>query len=310
MNAPLPAAVGEIERRISMSDYLSIKALSSGMCQTILSQSPLHAWHDSPWNPDREDDSPDTANIGKLAHACLLEGGTDNCRVFDPSQFPNAKGGGVATGWTNKAIRDAKAASIAASEIPLLISDFAAVQRMVKAVQTFIAGSELRGIFDKGESEVTMLFEIDGVPCKARADRISADKRINLSYKTVGRTANPDPWIRTQLPGLDVAAVFYEAAVRAAYGVEDVTTVHLIQEQEPPHACSLVALAPPYRALAEHRLSVAVATWKECLKTGVYRAYSPRIHYAEPKPWQQAEAEEREINTAFSNDELDGGIPL
>lgn len=303
---------GQVFHGMPMEEYLATEALSSGMCHTIVAQSPLHAWHDSPWNPGREDDSPDTANIGKLAHACLLEGGTDNCRVFDPANYPNATGKGVATGWTNKAIREARDAAIAAGEIPLLQDDFAAVQAMVKTAQQFIAHSELKGIFDAGESEVTILFDIDGVPCKARADRISADKRIHLSYKTVGRTANPEPWIRTQLPSLDIAAVFYEAAVRSAYGIEGVTTVHLIQEQEPPHACSLVALAPAYRDLAQHRLSLAVATWKECLKTGKFPAYSSRIHYAEPMPWMQAEQLERQNDDSafFKDEELKDGIPL
>ncbi len=295
---------------MTMREYLDYKAFSSGMAQRILSHSPLHAWIDSPWNPNREQDSAEAAEIGTLAHSCLLEGGTDNVRVFDPKDFPNEKGTGVASGWTNKAIRKARDDARAAGEIPMLRENFDAVQEMVKAAQSHIHGSELRGIFENGKPEANLLFDMNGIHCKARADFLRNDGCISLSYKTVGRSANPDVWIRSQLPSVDAATVFYERAVKIIYGVSDCIVVHLVQEVDAPYACSLVALDPAYRALAEQRLDFALSMWKQCVKMNDFYGYHSKICYATPKPWQQAEAEEREADTAFSEDELKDGVPL
>lgn len=306
MNAP---AKHGVILDMPMADYLALKAFSSGMAHRLLSHSPLHAWIDSPWNPNRPADDNEAAEIGTLAHACLLEGGTDNVRVFNPADFPNKTGKGVATGWTNNAIREARDAARAAGEIPILREHFDEVQEMVKTAKDYIADSELDGIFEDGQPEVVMLFDQGGIACKARADFLKSDRRICLSYKTVGRSANPDVWIRAQLPQVDAATVFYERAVMASCGVEEVTVVHLIQEIVPPYACSLVALSPAYRALAEQRLDSALAVWKRCADKGYFPPYPSRIAYAEPKPWQQAEQEEREADTLLSDDELKNGIP-
>lgn len=306
----MTAAAGEIDRRMSMVDYLNYKAVSSGMCHRILTQSPLHAWMNSPWNPKREPNDSGIADIGTLAHACLLEGGTDNVRVFDPADFPNANGKGAATGWTNKAIREARETARAAGEIPVLRENFDAVQAMVYAAQEYIAQSELSGIFDDGEPEVTLFFDQDGIACKARADFLVTDKRICLSYKTTNGSANPESWSRTQLPMYDVATVFYERAVAAACQSDEVMCVHLVQEQREPYACSLVALSPALRELASAKLDKALSAWSACVASGRFPAYTARICYAEPKAWQVSDFEEKLINSAFSNDELSGGIPL
>ncbi len=295
--------------RVTMSEYLALKRFSSGMAQTIITQSPLHAWHDSTWNPSREDDRSEAADIGTLAHSCLLEGGTDNVRVFDPSDFPNKNGKGVATGWTNTAIRAARDAAIAEGEIPMLRENFDGVQAMVKAAQKFIASSELAGIFDAGEPEATLLFELNGIQCKARPDWLPANRRISLSYKTVGQSAAPAPWIRTAMPSLSIGTVFSEQAIQICFDVERHICVHLIQETYAPFACSLVALSPAYRDMATYQLDTAMATWKSCVAKNHFPAYQNRIHYAEPMPWQQVDAEEREADTLLTNDELKGGIP-
>jgi PDDEXK-like domain of unknown function (DUF3799) len=295
--------------KMTMPEYIAHKAISSGLCHRILAQSPLHAWIDSPWNPAREQDNSAVADIGTIAHACLLEGGTNALAVIDPEDY-HAKNGNIPDGWTNKAIRGARDTARAEGKIPILVEQFEGVHMMVIAAKTYLASSELAGILDDGEPEVTMLFDMNGLACKARADFLATDRRICLSYKTTLGSAKPDAWIRTQLPGYDAATLFYERAVCIAYGVDSCLAVHLVQEQHPPYSCSLVALSPAWRELAAAKLDSALETWRRCVENDAWPAYPTRIAYAEPRAWQINEAEEMQVNTAFSEVELEGGIPL
>jgi hypothetical protein len=297
MNAPTMPAV---RLDMPMRDYLSVKALSSGVCQRLLSESPLHARLASPWNDSRDADNSKVADVGSAAHKALLEGTEDGICVIE------------ADDWRTKAAKELRDAAYLEGRIPMLAGKMHAVRAMVTAAREYLAHSEIKGIFDDGGPEVTLLFCLRGVPCKARCDWLTADRRICLSYKTTQGSANPDSWIRTQLPQYDVATMFYERGVLAACEVDQTACIHLIQEQNYPFACSLVGLAPAYRGIAEYRLDVALTTWERCSASGNWPAYPSRIAWAEPRSWQQTEAEEHQNDDSafFNDDELKGGLPL
>lgn len=305
---------------ISMEAYLALPALSSGLCHTILTQSPLHAWCESALNPARVREDSSVMDIGTLAHAVLLEGGTNKLVEIDPEDYPS-KTGSIPDGWTNKAIRQARDDARARGFIPVFKKDVNAVTSMVNAARAYVAGSEIKGVFDTGAPEQTLIwselfvgrdYEQLNAIYKARADWLTADRSICLSYKTTAGSANPDAWIRTQLPSHDIATVFYERAVlEACPEVQSTRCVHLVQEQSPPYACSLVGLDPTYAQLAERKLARAMQLWAHCLKTGKWPAYPSRIAWAVPKPWDQQQFDEQEIARGqLTEGELEGGIPL
>jgi len=285
--------------REPMEAYLARKAVSSGLLHTLLDKSPLHARMDSPWNASRQQRDSKIADIGTYAHACLLEGGTENLVIV------------AADNWRTKAAREERDAARAAGKLPTLAGKVTEVEDMVRAAKEYLAKSELAGILDDGELELTLLFEIDGVPWKARPGFLRTDRRVCLSYKTALGSANPASWGKTRLPHYDVASVFYERAVREACGTDDACLlVHLVQEQASPFSCSLVSLSPAMRELSIAKMEVAIRTWKACSESGNWPAYSERIHYMEPRPWQFNEFEEKQASTAFSDQELEGGVPL
>jgi hypothetical protein len=279
---------------LPMAAYLDEQAFSAGLAQTLLDKSPLHAWTESPWNPDRVRDDNSTADIGTFSHACLLEGGTSSLVVVD------------APDWRTKAAQQARDDARAAGKLPILERKVSEVWTMVKAAQAFVASSEIAGVFSTGEAESTIIFDVDDMRCKVRPDWLTADRRICLSFKTTPGSAAPDSWIRTQLPGYDTGIVLYERGVRSIADMHgDCRVVTLVQEQKPPYSCSLIGLAPAWQALAKAKLSVALATWKSCLEAGKWPAYSPRIHWAEPRAWMLAEAEERQQSDTDAD-----GIPF
>jgi hypothetical protein len=268
--------------KISMQEYLAIKAVSSGMLNCLLTQSPLHAWFDSPFNPQRAREDSSVMDLGSYAHACLLEGDCQNLVVIE------------ADDWRTKDARTARDTARASGKLPILKHKVAEVQRMVNAALEYVAHSEIAGVFDTGAAEETILFEQIDVPCKARPDWLTADRSICLSYKTTAGSANPDAWIRAQLPQYDLAAAFYESAVLSIEPDVDVQVVHLVQEQCEPYSCSLVALAPAFHELACRKLDMALKAWRDCARRNRWPAYPARIAWAEPKPWQIADADERE----------------
>ena len=273
-----------IHSGLSMEEYLSLRALSSGVCHRILSDSPLHARLSSPWNERRDNSSSKVADIGSAAHKMLLEGTEDGIVCVD------------AEDWRKKASQEARDDAYANGKIPILLYKMDSIRAMVDAARNYVASSEIMGVFASGNAEVTMLWNEGETLCKARADWLTADRRICLSYKTTDGSANPDSWIRTQLPQYDMATVFYERGVLAACGVEQTTVIHLIQEQNFPFSCSLVGLDPAYHDLAEHRLERALALWASCVATDKWPAYPSRIAWAEPKAWQISEVETQDTD--------------
>lgn len=231
-------------------------------------------------------------SIGSYAHACLLEGGCDTLVQVD------------ADDWRTKDAREQRDAARAAGHLPILKRKVADVERMVHAALDYVEHSEIRGVFKTGEPEQVILFEECGVPCKARPDWLTADRRICLSYKTTAGSANPDAWIRTQLPSYDLASAFYESAVLSIAPAADVEVVHLVQETAAPHSCALVALGPAFKELACRKLDMALKTWRDCEKRGKWPAYAGRIAYAEPLPWQETEVQRREECDFLGNDPI------
>lgn len=284
----------------TMAEYLAIPAVSSGLLHKLLGESPRHAWAESWLNQNRGREDSSKMDIGTFAHAMLLEGGHDGLVVVE------------ADDWRTKAAKDKRDEARAAGKLPILAHKLPEVEAMVTAAKEYLAESEIAGVFDTGSAEKTIVFELDGVICKIRPDHLTAGYGLILSYKTTAGSANPESWIRTQLPSYDVATVFYERGVDTLCP-EDVSSrcVHLVQEQSYPYACSLVTLAPAWRDLAERKLNRALALWSECAKSGYWPAYPSRICHAEPMPWEEQRFLEAEANRQqLSEDEMKGGVPL
>lgn len=289
--------------KISMEEYLAMRAFSGGLAATLLADSPFAAWYSSPWNPDRPRSDSNAADNGTAAHSILLEGSEACLAVIDPEQHRSKPtkaepDGSVPTGWTNGAMRAARDAAHAEGKTPILPSRLAEIRAMVDAARSFVATTELRDIWTGGEPELTFTWAEAGVPCKIRPDMLSADRRVILSYKTTPGSAEPNAWIRRILPQHEVGMALYERGIAACCGVERPRVVHLIQSQERPYACSLVALAPSRQEYAERQLDAALAIWRGCLETKRFPSYPPMIHYAELSAWQAANMEEQMMEAA------------
>lgn len=293
---------------VPMADYLKMPAVSASLVSTLVEQCPRAAWFQSWLNPKPADDDSDAAQgAGTIAHAILLEGSEACVEVIDPARYP-AKNGNIPEGWKNPAIREARDTALRAGKVPVLPAQIGEIREMVTAAREFIESLRetepaIWKAFqpDGGASEVTLTWEDrEGVLCRARPDRISADHRLIVDYKTGGTTAEPDTWGRTQLVrmGYYVSAAFYRRGVRKITG-EECAYVFLVQEQQRPYLCSLVGVDPAGYDLGDRKVAKGLEDWARCVRSGQWPAYPPRVCYADIPPWEVARFEAREgIETA------------
>lgn len=280
---------------VSMAAYcadqlLDVPTLNAGTAHRIYTRSPYHAWFEHPrLNPNCPPDHSKPADVGTAAHALLLQSDESGIAVIDAGDF------------RTKAAREQRDSAYANGQTPVLACKLDEVRLMVKVARTFIEHSEIKGVFESGLPEQTVVTQIDGVWCRARPDWLNDE--LCLHYKTC-MNAEPSGWIRGQLQsqGYDIAHQFYEQALQTIG--RDVRSVFLVQEAEAPYACSLVGLNPAMQDLAARKLAIAMRLWRRCLERDEWPAYPTRICYAEPKPWQIAELDEVEMRGFMEVDEV------
>ena len=271
-------------QQVSEADYHAdpalVPSLSNSIAKTIIQHSPYHAWLEHPkLNPKYQHRDSGTFDIGTAAHALLLEGNQAKIAIIE------------ADDWRTKAAREVREEARSNGLTPILAKHNAAVNRMVDAAKSFIETTELRGIFQDGAPEQTLIWQEDDVYMRSRLDWLTADRRLILDYKS---SASAEPrWFSRQIAnmGYDMQAAFYLRGL-AACGHPNAQFVFLAQEVEPPHACSLHAIAPSMYEIAQAKVQQAINIWRQCMKSGEWPAYNNQIHWAEATAWQMAQMEE------------------
>jgi hypothetical protein len=252
-------------------------SLSNSIAQVLIDQSPAHAWLRHPrLNPNCEPEENSRFDLGSATHMMLLEKRVDGIVIVD------------AADWRTKAAKEQRDAARANGQFPVLRYQFEKMEAATIAVRQFIDTTELAGILETGTVEQTLLWEDGGAYCRCKPDVLSADKRILLDYKST-ENAEPEAFIR-QIGRMsyDLQAEWYVRGVKDLTGREPVF-VMLAQEITAPYACSLVSLANSYREVGKRKVERALSIWKSCMRDNKWPAYSTRISYAEPSPWQLIE---------------------
>lgn len=263
-------------------------SLSSSIAHRLLTRSPLHAWTAHPrLNPAWEPDDARAFDLGTAAHGVLLEG-----RSLFTVDFPDYRTKQA------QAIRDT---AKEAGQLPVLAHQAAAIREMVMIARLALANCpDLAGLLGCEHIETTILWTEGAAHLRCRPDMMTAGHEVIVSYKTTQANAEPNAFLRILLgSGYDVQAAFELAAVKAAVG-KDARYVWLVQECEPPYACSLLGMSPMLYDLAHRKYLRAAALWSECMASGRWPAYPERICYLDPPAWsvtQFAEAHMYADNT-------------
>jgi hypothetical protein len=288
---------------VTMEAYRALPAVSASLLHTVISECPRAAWWQSWLNPAHvSDDDTKASDAGSIAHEILLEGTNDCVQVFDPEAYPNATGTGCAIGWTNKSIRIARDDCRAAGKIPVLRSEFGVIESMVDSARHFI--DSLRNTEpaiwaafqpDGGASELTLLWDDDGLLCRMRPDRMDEARKVIIDPKFSGVSAEPGEWSRKQMTpmGYWLRAAWYRRGCRLMFGTEP-DYVFLVVSDKPPHLCSLVGVDPAGFEHGGAQVERGLRMWRECVECGWFPGFPNRVCYPQVKPWEAAEELERQ----------------
>ena len=253
-------------------------SLSAHIANLLITRSPLHAYtHHPRLNPGYHREEKAHFDVGTVAHALLLEGSNDRVHVV------------FASDWRTKDAKEARDDARAAGLIPLLTDDWERVRAMVAAVRQQLAALDITPpLFDAGKAEQTLVWQEDGVQCRARLDWLRDDLCAIEDMKTTAASGNPHDWTRRTLwsIGADVQVAFYLRGLKRVTG-RDADWRYLVAESTPPYACSVISLAPSALELGARKVEWAIRRWRECVETDMWPGYYPRIAYAEVDAWAE-----------------------
>lgn len=281
--------VHEIPAEEYHSDLLDPKrpSFSKSIAHTLLTSSPAHAKAKHPrLNPGYQAQDEERFDIGTACHALMLEG-------RNAVQVINADD------WRTKIAKEQRDEARIAGRIPLLEKHWMACQDMVAATREQLDAIEIDPpLFVNGRAEQTIVWDEDGVLCRARADWLHDNATACDDYKTTSRSAHPEAWSRALYSiGADLQHALYCRGIKAVTGKEPAFRF-VVQETFAPYALSVIQLTPAVVALANEKLNTALEIWKRCLETNVWPAYPQRVCWAELPPWEEARFLERDAMRA------------
>jgi hypothetical protein len=270
------------QAQIPMATYvadqlLDVPTLSAGCAWRMLAESPLHAFHYHPRLGGRVFDDTIASDVGTVAHTLLLGGESKICEV-------------VADDWRTKAAKEQRELARSNGLTPILSHHMGAVRRMVTAAREFIAGSEIASVFDSGASELTAIAHDGATWFRCRPDWLNDE--LCLSFKTTKADIAPRPFRRLMSSmGYDFSLAFYRRVLQLVEPERQRRHVILVQQQDYPHACALYDLTPVKLSIEEAKVDAAVELWQQCLTSGRWPGYSPRVQSIDAAPWELAETE-------------------
>ncbi len=211
--------------------------------------------------------------IGRAAHALVLGVGADIVEI-------------EADSWRTKAAAEAKAAALAEGKTPLLTKD----HQMVQAMADRLAASEVPSLIlsGSGTPEASLFVEDEtGVVLRGRVDWLPepADRMIVGDYKTAV-SANPAEF--------DKAAANYRYHMQAAWYSDlivdlglasEVAFLFVVQEKTAPYEVAVCQLTDVDLAIGRFQNRVAVATYAECTRSGVWPGYGDHVHMVGLPAW-------------------------
>jgi hypothetical protein len=253
---PAPAAVYH-------ADPCERPSLSASIAALMCARSPRHAWAAHPkLNPDFERVDEQKFDVGTAAHALLLQG-ERSCRSSTPTT-------GARRRARKRATRRAPKASSRCS--PTSGRGRADGRRRPPQLEGHDADPPLLA---DGKPEQTLVWEEDGVTCRAMLDWLHDDHQAIDDLKTTGRPrtrASGAAHVRDI--GADVQVAFYLRGLRALTGARPEFRF-VVVENAAVRRVGRVARPVRARARAARRSSGRSPRGARCLETDEWPAYPP-----------------------------------
>lgn len=290
--------------QMSMAEYLADPcpepSFTSSAANAIISRSPSHAWHEHPrLNPNHTEKHRTAMDIGTAAHSLFLQDDASKLVVIEAEDYKT------------KDARVERDLAYLAGKVPLLRKQYLQVWRICEASWGAWSASELVNV--KGTAEQTVLWtegETSKLWCRSRPDFIANDYAIIINYKTTATNAEPDAFGSGYLirGGYHVQAYHHIRGIEVLTGIQP-KYIWMVQEVDPPYACSFIGMSPSLQALAEAQWSHAMTIWRECLLSDKWPGYPSQVCWIEAPVWAAKRWCERpDVEGAYETAELLGGF--
>jgi hypothetical protein len=272
----------KLTRNLPAAQYHAIKALSASVAFTMVEQCPLKGWIASPWNPALVAENKSVFDIGTALHLAVLEPEEFEERVVC-HEYEEYRSGDA------KFIRDG---AYAAGKTPLKPSEGDLVEELRKSIW---AEREIAEKLERpGDAEISMEWEWEGVPCKARPDFLPSDYSFVLDLKTAN-TAQPEALGRkAMVEGWHVRAAWYLAGVQAVTGVTPQTYWFAVVEKDAPHIAQLYEMDPKALVRGEQIIMRALDQFAACQRSGFWPKYRSGPSVITLPGWAEFKYAERE----------------
>ncbi len=291
MTPALPIQTPGVFPDIDIDDYHSerlweVPCLSASVGKPLVprrqfSTTPWHVrWKHPKLNPQWENERKNAWDMGHAAH-----------------EFTLGRGRGVVRlDWDNyntKAAQAAKQEAYDEGKTPALSWQYENLERMKLVSDTLLLECPWGHPFRFGQAEVALLWtektKYGPVPCKALVDYLPNDQPVErgIDYKATGQSANPEWWEKRQMTnlGFDISACFHRRGYRALGLAHSCDYLWVVQEWEPPFACSIVGYSDEELNESEADIQIMIDRWAECLYTNTWPSYDMTPHMAKRPKW-------------------------
>ena len=277
------------------SDPCKEPSLTQSICKVLLDQSPLHAKFEHPrLRPVTEGDEEPAEKyvvaqaIGNAAHAILIGRG----KTLAVGDFDS---------WRTDAAKKHRAAAEAAGQTPILMKHMNVAHQMTLAVKLQLVNAGWPDAFKEGNGEVVACWQEDGIWFRTMIDWLTPDGRALYDLKTSAASFAPHAINRKMVDdGWDIQAAMHERAMNAldpaGAGRRKFRFVAL--ENYAPYAMVPVELSETWLTMGRKKLDVAVAMWREAIKSGQFAGYPTDVCRPDYPNFKEAEWLGREVEIA------------
>lgn len=255
------------------ADPCAVPSLTQSIANTLLNESPLHAWSEHPKLGNQRKPATKAMDKGQLLHKLVLGEGAE-IEVIE------------ADNYRTKLAQEIRDRAIEQHRVPMLAREHADIMGALETIQNNIRAF---GVHLDGQSEVGIEWTEAGkdadVLCRCRIDHLTGSTIIDVK-KT--QSAHPKAAARSVITyGYHVQQAAYTNALAALKPelAGAIDYILLFIEVEPPYAVLPARLDGALKQMGEMRWRSAVLAWERCLATGHWPSYSEGIARLEAPPW-------------------------
>lgn len=289
MTYPLNSLIDGMDFETYLADPAPHPSLQSSDAKAITSKTPAEVFFgnrrlNTEWvRPD----SDDKFDLGTAFHAHLMKVG----EPIEVLEFAD---------WRTNAAKAARQEAWDAGRTPMLKHQWGKVEAMATAFwgqadQVEVRdGLSLGDLCRRGLKEQTVIWEEDGVLCRARPDIYDEATGIIIHLKTTGQDFTLEDVDRYMANAeWDITGAHYEACGAALTGERPLQIFPLIKTHA-PHPMLSVTLGEAFLSPARKQRQKAMNIWGRCLTTNWFPGFPKRLVMIEAPEWHERKKLDRE----------------